>query len=590
MTTRNWMHSDNNNWPLDFAVVVLTTVCGTTALIFLDMFERLQAVLLAYEMWELDELFLGVIVMAFSLTWFAWRRWRESQRNLKQRIELDNRLRQTDAELSFLTSASPGAQYTCRPDGNFELTFVSAHVEEQMGYKPAAFTDDPKFWADRIHPDDAKRVFAGIAPLLEVGHHTHEYRFRQADGSYRWIHDQLSMIYDRNGTPERICGIWVDFTERKRIEEALRVSEQRLSAIFDNVPAALFLKGTDGRYKLINRRCAEWFGVDQDSIFGKSPDDLYPKERADPFTAGDQRILQSGAVDTIDVDMPLPSGETRSFTLTKFPIWGDGGIQDIGAVMMDITDRKAALEAMRTAKELAEDAGRAKSEFIANMSHELRTPLTSIKGSLGLARDGVLGGLTDETSEMLDIAYRNSVRLERLIDDVLDIQKIEAGMMEFELRPLAAMNLVEMAVEANKGYGEKYDVEFVARGPSADIWVQGDESRLMQVFANLMSNAAKFSPRGSQVEIGASRIGGMVRFSVTDRGCGIPDTFRDGIFERFSQLDSTSTRQVGGSGLGLNIAKSIVEQHGGDIDFVSEIGQGTTFYFDLPETMKTATD
>lgn len=590
MTNASWMHSDNNNWPLDLAIVVLTTVCGTVALVMFDMFERLQALFVVHETWELDELFLATIMLVISLAWFSWRRWRESERSLKQQIALDNQLRQTDAELSFLVSASPGVQYTCRPDGDFAHSFVSAHVKDQLGYDPEAFTNDPKFWANHIHPSDAKQVFANMVSLFEQGHFTHEYRFRHADGSVRWIHDQLSILYDRSGKPERICGIWIDITERKRMEEALRTSERRLKAIFDNVPAALFLKGTDSRYKLINRRYAEWFEIDPDAIIGKTVYDLYPKERAERYEAGDRKMLQTGAVETDEVDIPLPSGETRCFTLIKFPIWDGARIQDIGAVMVDVTERIKALEAMREAKELAEEAGRAKSEFLANMSHELRTPLTSIKGSLGLIREGVLGILPEKCGDVIDIAYRNSIRLENLINDVLDIQKIEAGMMDFEIRPLAATALIEMAIEANKGYGENYGIEFVMSPSSTDALVEGDESRLMQVFANLMSNAAKFSPRGSRVEIGSARVGGAVRFSVTDNGCGIPESFRDGIFDRFSQLDSTSTRQVGGSGLGLNIAKNIVELHHGTIDFCSEMNSGTTFHFDLPEMVQTAAE
>jgi|GEM_PF-1763498 len=235
----------------------------------------------------------------------------------------------------------------------------------------------------------------------------------------------------------------------------------------------------------------------------------------------------------------------------------------------------------------AKEADAAKSKFLATMSHELGTPLTSIMGALKLVRGGSIGPVPAEVAHMIDIASRNSDRLAALIEDVLDISKIESGKLILNRSPLAAADLVERAVEAHRIIGRDNGVEFVIESPLSAASVDGDADRLMQVFANLLSNAAKFSPRGARVEVTARDIsakgaGNHVRFSVTDHGSGIPVEFRDRVFLRFSQADASDERASGGLGLGLNITRAIVELHGGTIGFETETGEGTTFYFDLP--------
>jgi signal transduction histidine kinase len=217
------------------------------------------------------------------------------------------------------------------------------------------------------------------------------------------------------------------------------------------------------------------------------------------------------------------------------------------------------------------------------VSHELRTPLTSIHGSLGLVIRGIAGALTPETRQLLDVAYRNSQRLVRLVSDILDLQKIESGTMAFEMKPLELTGFLQHAVEANQAYAAQFGVRFVLERPTESLLVLADGDRLMQVLTNLLSNAAKFSPRGEAVVITASPAGGVARVSVVDRGPGIPAEFHDRIFNRFAQADSSTTRDKGGTGLGLSISKAIVERLGGSIGFESRRGQGTTFYFDLPE-------
>jgi PAS domain S-box-containing protein len=247
----------------------------------------------------------------------------------------------------------------------------------------------------------------------------------------------------------------------------------------------------------------------------------------------------------------------------------------------------------RTAEELIYAAARdvsdrkkveqIKDDFISVVSHELRTPLTSIRGSLGLLMGGVAGELPPQARSLTEVAAKNSERLVRLVNDILDIEKIESGTMAFRPARVELMPLIEQAVESNRAYASLYDVEL--RIVEEDPWarVHADADRIQQVLANLLSNAAKHSPRGAVVEIAVTRGTDGVRVSVSDHGPGIPPEFQARIFEKFAQADASSTRQKGGTGLGLSISKAIIERHGGRLWFDTAAGSGTTFFFTLPD-------
>ena len=218
----------------------------------------------------------------------------------------------------------------------------------------------------------------------------------------------------------------------------------------------------------------------------------------------------------------------------------------------DIRDKNERLTLEIAERERAENI---KQEFLSVASHELRTPLTSIKGSLGLVR---------------------------LVNDILDIEKMTQGMYEFDLKPIDVASLLDSAIDANAGFGEQYGVVFVKGNIDDGLMVCGDEDRLAQVVSNLMANAAKYSAREKKVEVSLARLKDDIRIAVKDYGKGIPEEFQERVFEKFAQADSSDTRQLGGTGLGLSICKAIVEQHGGKIGFETKVGHGTTFFVDLP--------
>jgi signal transduction histidine kinase len=245
---------------------------------------------------------------------------------------------------------------------------------------------------------------------------------------------------------------------------------------------------------------------------------------------------------------------------------GDRGL--IVSIARDVTER--------------ENVARLKNEFVSTVSHELRTPLTSIRGSLGLLLGGASGDLTPDMRNLVAIAHRNCERLINIVNDILDIEKIKAGKLRAKLRPEDLVQLVQQAIDSNGAYAAQHGVSFHLIGHIDRAMVNLDHERFMQIMANLLSNAAKFSPRDGKVDIAIERCLDKYRVRVSDKGPGIPLTFRKDLFKPFSQADASNTRQKGGTGLGLAITKSLVEQMGGEIGFVTAADVGTTFYVEWP--------
>lgn len=248
----------------------------------------------------------------------------------------------------------------------------------------------------------------------------------------------------------------------------------------------------------------------------------------------------------------------------------------------EINQRRNAEELAMKARDEANCANKAKSEFLSVVSHELRTPLTSIKGALGLITGSDDIKLPANAQNMLRIAYENSNRLAILVDDILDIEKLLANELVFNRDDVEIGKLIKEATTANQAYADQYNVNFLVDITECeDCYVTADENRLMQVLSNLLSNAIKFSPKGGSVSITTQCEMNTIRVSIEDEGKGIPEDFRKRIFSHFSQADSSDSRENDGTGLGLAISKEIIERHGGTIGYSSPPGRGATFYFEL---------
>ncbi len=241
------------------------------------------------------------------------------------------------------------------------------------------------------------------------------------------------------------------------------------------------------------------------------------------------------------------------------------------------------LDALRLERDRVQAAYDVKSQFVSVVSHELRTPLTSINGALGLLRTGAYANDPEKARSILDVAHKNSMRLSALINDLLDLQKLEAGQMSYSFERVDLPDLIDESIESMTGFAETYGVRIVF-APTAPVWINADRARIQQVLDNLLSNAVKFSHRGGRVDVVLETGPTGTRISIRDYGTGIPDGARDKVFGKFSQVDSSDRRAHGGTGLGLSIAQEIVQAHGGSIDYTSTIGKGTTFTVDFPQS------
>jgi len=367
---------------------------------------------------------------------------------------------------------------------------------------------------------------------------------------------------------------------RLKIEMLVREREIRMRTVVNNVTEGIITTNDKGIIESFNPAAENLFGYLATEVISKNISLLVPDSHSASHDRYIANYLRHGKSHIVglgrEVEGKRKDGSVFPLEVTVSEMWVEGE-RMFCSVMRDITERKK-LDKM-------------KDEFVSTVSHELRTPLTSIRGSLGVLASGKLGEFPAKASNLLNIANNNSERLLFLINDLLDMEKLASGKMEFQYKPLELNNFLQEAVEANQGYGEQYSVNFIISKSQQDLLIYADRNRMMQVLSNLLSNAAKFSPEGSSVEISAVLNNDIIRISVSDHGSGIPEEFQSQIFERFTQVDGSSTRSVGGTGLGLNIAKAIVEKHCGKIGFTSHSGGGTTFYVDLPrleDTIRTS--
>lgn len=377
----------------------------------------------------------------------------------------------------------------------------------------------------------------------------------------------LQYLKPKNELP-RFVAIARDITERKQLEEIL----QSADAVLNNVIDGIITISDNGVVKTFNPAAVKIFGYRPDEVIGRNVSMLMPAPYHDEhdgyirnyITTGEQKIIGIGR----EVEGRRKDGSVFPMDLAVNEMWV-GDKRMFTGIVRDITERKK-IERM-------------KNEFISTVSHELRTPLTSIRGAIGLLLGRAAGNLSDQMNELLTIAGNNTERLLLLINDILDIQKMESGKMSFKFRYLDVMPFVRQAITENKGYAKQHNVTFHIASDIGEGKILADPDRLMQVLNNLLSNAAKFSPSNDTVDVAVARHHDAIRISVTDYGPGIPEDFQAILFEKFTQSDSTDSRRRGGTGLGLNIAKTIIEKHGGRIGFVTQAHIGTTMFIELPE-------
>ena len=460
--------------------------------------------------------------------------------------------------------------------GSWELDVVTQHVtwsdelHEILGYASGEASPSFKAYMSLIPEHERRRVYALLEKAMQTGNRFNfEHSLVRADGAEIWLSVQGIVDRDAEGKPARVLGVSQDVTDRKRAEEELRLSEERFQLASRATNDVIWDRDLITNKVWVNESWSsrmgypEWGSIDLQVWTGN----LHPDDA--------ERVI--GSITT--------AAESDAATWTsqyRFRAFGGGWreVLDRGHIVRDPQGRAVRLIGAMTDISERRAVDRMKDEFISTVSHELRTPLTSIRGALGLLSSGRLGTLPEKGKRLLEIASSNTDRLVRLINDILDIERIESGKVTLTKTRCDAEILARSAAEVVASLAERESISIVL--DTQPVELMADSDRMVQVLTNLLANAVKFSPSGSSVRLSVRAEGPDVVFAVADKGRGIPPDKVDTIFERFQQVDASDSRDKGGSGLGLAICRSIVRQHGGTIRVESTPGSGSTFVVSVP--------
>ncbi|HPJ38310.1 MAG TPA: PAS domain S-box protein [Spirochaetota bacterium] len=434
------------------------------------------------------------------------------------------------------------------------------------------------------HPEDIPASMEALESLIrrELEFLRIENRYKHKSGATIWTHTSVALLRDIDEHPNLFIFQIADISERKHAEMEIESQKHFLENLMDAIPNPMFYKDKNGIYLGCNTEYRKLLGLPKSKIIGYSIASLAPAHIADSHFEADRDLLLNGGVLSYEALIPHSNGTLMNMLVYKTTYNGqEGEVAGILGIMLDITELTKTQEDLQQAKEDAEKANRAKSEFLANISHEIRTPMNTIIGYSEL-----LGSLVKDSKQKryLDSIKSAGRNLLTLINDILDLSKIEAGRMELDLEPVDPYLLFSelkqifqlKIAEKNIEFVIDFDTDFPSH-------LMLDETRLRQVLLNLIGNAVKFTEKGS-IELSAHKIGSGtnpdtldILIQVRDTGIGIPKDQLEVIFESFRQQDGQSTRKYGGTGLGLTITKRFIEMMNGTISVSSEIGKGSTF-------------
>jgi PAS domain S-box-containing protein len=453
---------------------------------------------------------------------------------------------------------------------NGDLIQVNQALLRMLGYEATEFSN---CYSGRLsapeHLEENRRRWQEL--VKNGGTDSFECKLVRRDGS--WMPASVHrMALDTGDGKRQVWSIIEDITERRRNEQELQELNNRLSLATRAGGIGVWDLEIASNTLLWDSRMCEIYGIDSAAgpVSVEHSARLVHPDDWEAISAKFETALNDPSIDHYLSEFRILWKDDMVRTIRAAGVIRrdeTGNARRVIGVAWDITDLK--------------HVARMKSEFVSTVSHELRTPLTSIRGSLGLIASGVAGELPATAQELIDIAYKNSERLSLLINDLLDIERIESGKMRLDLQRHALRTLLEQATAANQGFAQSYAVHLQLVN-NLDVILVVDANRFMQIMANLISNAVKFSNADDPVEIAAIDAETRIRIEVRDRGPGIPLEFRERIFQHFSQADASDTRARGGSGLGLAITKTLVEKMQGEIGFVDRSGGGTIFFVEFP--------
>ena len=499
-----------------------------------------------------------------------------SGQDVTDQRQVEMALHSSEARYREMVENSLGFVFTCSLEGR--LTSLNAFTAETLGYRVEALTG--RFVSELL---DAGGL-AAFQDCLRTLETNDEWQgaltLRRSDGVYRRIACR-SRRMQLPGERPFVLIHGTDVTEQHEAEQALHVATRQRELILESVGDGIYGIDLEGRITFINVAGANALGYNPEQLIGRDLHEVIHHSHADgtPYSKSTNPILQAlrrgESIRMRDEVFWRHDGSSFPVEYSANPLLEDGNISGMVVAFQDVSERRR-LERM-------------KDEFISTVSHELRTPLTSLRASLGLISSGTLDKRPEKQRQMLDMAIGNSDRLIRLVNDILDFEKVEKGKLALDRQPVEAIDLLRRA--ADVAYTSASQMRITLRVDAASAKILADEERILQVLNELVANAMKFSAPDTTIRLSAKPCSGdasqsppaaEVCFMVEDQGRGIAPEKLERIFDRFQQGDASDSRALGGTGLGLALCRSIVEQHGGRIWAESIPGKGSRFHFTIP--------
>jgi PAS domain S-box-containing protein len=500
--------------------------------------------------------------------------------DVTEKNQIEKTLRERELTLSNLISSLPGLVYRCAMDENYTMKFMSEACFRITGYLPEDFILKKMIsFNDLIQPEYQMPIWEKWQKTRkERSVFEAEYQIKTASGEIKWVWERGKCIFEEDGELLYLEGYIEDITKRKLAEKELH----KLSRAIEQNPVSVAITDSKGTIEYVNPKFTTMTGYEASEAIGENPR-ILKSGKMDPKIYQELwKAICSGKVWSGELINKNKSGNLYWANKSISPIVdGQGNITHFVAIAEDITEKKKNEAELIKAKEKAEESDRLKSAFLANISHEIRTPMNGILGFAELLKEPNLS--YENQKEFLEVIEKSGYRMLNIINDLIDISKIEAG--ETALR-IKKTNINKMLRELHlffmhEGGRKNIQMDFYCEFADEESFIETDGIKLNQVLTNLIKNALKFTDEGS-IRVGYSVKKSMIEFYVSDTGPGIPPDQKDLIFERFRQSSLNLTRKYEGAGLGLAISKAYVEILGGSIWIESELGKGSTFFFELP--------
>ena len=517
-------------------------------------------------------------------------RTRQLEHEIEERIRRERELALSEQRLRQIIDLVPHMIFAKDIDGYYILAnracaqSLGTTVDELIGRRDV---DHNRFREDvsRYVQEDLAVIRSGQALVLP------EDRVHYADGSLH-ILQTLKLPFTAAGHDRpAMLGIGIDITEQKEAEWAMQRTAEEVSDLYNNAPFGYHSLDREGTFTRINDTELRWLGYDRAILLGHMVFvDLFSASSRPQVEAALDTVAATGSVGEVEADIICRDGSVLPVSMSALAVHEDGVFSGSRWTVVDDSARRSARVALQrshddlqAANAALRDAARLKDEFMANVSHELRTPLTSILGLAEALQLETYGSLTERQARSLRIIEQSGRELLAIINDILDLSRIGAGRLHLNITPFDAVTIGQLAVQQSQALAAQKGQKLRFGAPVDMLEMQGDQRRVLQILANLLSNATKFSPEGGEVGLEVEPAGEeTICFHVWDRGIGIADENLPQLFSAFTQLDGSRTRRYEGTGLGLAIVKSLVELHGGTVTVESTLGAGSRFIVRLP--------